>query len=806
MKNKSSLFLLIPILGLILVSLDFALAPGRLSTSIGNFKSFKTTTNGVLITADNAFLSLSVYAPDIVRVRASQKNFGWDFSYAVISPPLGRFAEIKEEKDRLLLATEKLLVIVKKKPVRIQFSNKQGKILNEDDPALGITWLGTEVTCYKRLWSGERFIGLGEKTGPLDRRGRAYENWNTDYPYYGLEADPLYTTLPFFMGIHSSLFYGIFLDNSSKTYFNFGASTDDRFSSFAAACGEMNYYFFGAPSVAEIIEDYTYLTGRMKMPPLWILGYQQCRWSYFPDSEVLTLARTFREKKIPADVIYLDIHYMDNYKIFTWNPERFPKPEEMIARLKEFGFHVVVIVDPGIKVEKGYSAYEDGVNNGYFIRYPDKSFYTGNVWPGRCHFPDFTNPKVREWWGKQFIAYVDKGVEGFWNDMNEPAVWGQRLPEIVEFDFEGQKTTLKEARNVFGMQMARATYEGVRSLMKGKRPFVLSRAGYSGIQRYSALWTGDNVPSDDHLLLGVRLVNSLGISGVALAGPDIGGFGGDPSAELFARWVSIGAFTPFFRNHSAYGTKDKEPWAFGEEIENLAKKYICLRYQLLPYIYSAFYKTTQTGLPVARTLAIDYPFEAAVYRSDFQNQYFFGDSLLVIPAKSSEKFIKAFLPAGVWYRLSNDDFFQGGQEVIIPSELADLPVFVKGGGMIPMQSIVQSTSEKPSEVLQFHLYSGPDKSSFLYYEDDGITYACENGDFYKRLIEFDPQKKQILWQKPEGNYPTKFKTLELVFHGFEQLEEITINQDRKPLRAEQGKPKIKKVAFSNLSREISINW
>ena len=385
---------------------------------------------------------------------------------------------ILDQPDNIVLKTASLVLTITKYPVRFSFYTHHDQLINEDD-VFGTSWNGEQVTTYKKLQDGERFIGLGEKTGPLDRRGHGYENYNTDNFAYSPNADPLYCTIPFYIGVHHNLAYGIFFDNSYKSFFNFGAS-NNRFASFSADTGEMNYYFIFDYSVAGIIKHYTNLTGRMEMPPLWSLGYQQCRYSYYPDKEVLIAANTFRDKDIPADVIVLDIHYMESYKIFTWSKRDFPNPKELISKLKELGFHVVVICDPGIKIENGYKAYEDGAKDDVFIKYPDGTNYAGQVWPGWCNFPDFTNPKAREWWKEQIKEYINVGVTGLWNDMNEIATWGNMLPENIEMDFEGNKSSMRQGRNIYGMQMARSSYEGAKSWMKNHRPFNLTRSGFSG--------------------------------------------------------------------------------------------------------------------------------------------------------------------------------------------------------------------------------------------------------------------------------------------------------------------------------------
>ncbi|MFN4990229.1 MAG: TIM-barrel domain-containing protein, partial [Ignavibacteria bacterium] len=515
--------------------------------AIGTAESVQPTKHGVLFKSKEGTLQVTVYSPSIIKVHITKAGRIPDtLSYAQRQGlvPSSAFSA-QDTPLAYRIETDSMAMIISKNPIRIRFISKSGILLNEDEPAFGTGWIGEEVTTYKRLIPDEKFIGMGEKTGGLNRRGEGFTHWNTDYFGYPTNADPIYMSTPFYIGLHETegakVMYGIFMDNSYKSHFNFGAS-NDRFASFTAEDGDMTYYFIHHSTVSGIIESYTSITGRITLPPLWSLGFQQCRYSYYPDKEVLRVAETFREKNIPADVMYLDIHYMDKYKIFTWNKDRFPDPKGMISSLKQKGFNTAVIIDPGIKVEKGYAAYEEGAKDNLFLKYPDGTDYTGQVWPGWCHFPDFTNPKTRTWWGNSFKSLVDVGIRGFWNDMNEPATWGQRFPDLVEFSFEGLNGTHRRGHNVYGLEMARATFEGTKELLKGERPFILTRAGFSGVQRYSAVWTGDNVSSDDHMMLGVRMLSSLGLVGVPYVGMDIGGFSGNPSKELFARWISIGAF------------------------------------------------------------------------------------------------------------------------------------------------------------------------------------------------------------------------------------------------------------------------
>ncbi len=746
-----------------------------LNQSLGNLISYERDGQHLRLQTGNGTAELTVYEPGIIRLRIYRQAPVPDFSYAVTAKPGNPEFTLTEKEDCLVLETSSLVLEMDRSPLRFTFFTRDHRLLNADDKSFGTSWIGSEVTTYKQLPDGEKFVGLGEKTGNLDRRGSAYENWNTDNPRYGPNDDPLYVTIPFYMGIHNGLVYGIFFDNSHRSRFNFGAS-NDRFSSFGADDGEMNYYFMHAPTVAGIIELYTHLTGRMTMPPIWSLGYQQCRWSYFPDTEVLSIASGFRERKIPLDVMYLDIHHMDNYKIFTWHPVRFSNPGQMIGKLRDMNIHTTLIVDPGIKVEKGYEAYEDGLRKNVFANYPDGRPYTAQVWPGWCHFPDFSKPAAREWWGDKFAPLVNLGVTGFWNDMNEIASWGNGYtPSLVEFDWEGRKTSYREAKNVYGLLMARSTFEGTRKLMNNRRPLNITRAGYAGLQRYTALWTGDNQATDEHMMLGCRLVNSIGLSGVAFTGVDVGGFSKDPSPALFARWIGVGAFTPFFRSHTHHDTRSAEPWSFGERVENISRNYISLRYRLLPYIYSAFRESARTGMPVSRSLAIDFTFDEKIYAYAYQNQYLFGPSILVAPVESTRDLAKVYLPAGSWYDMHDGKRYAGNSEIIAEAPLHRLPLYIRGGSVVPMQAPVQSTAEIAGNTLSLHIYYGNESSDFVYYEDDGVSYNYENGDYLSRKISFNPEAREITIGETEGRYTSRFSQADLIFHGFPENTEFRVN-------------------------------
>ncbi len=753
----------------------------RSDGSLGDLQDFFIEKDGIAGYTSRGDFRLTVFSQNTIRVSISRASYD-DFSYAVIASPAKNKFTIDDTPGALIIKTTSIKLVVQKFPVRFSFYTVEDVLLNEDDAAFGTSWNGEQVTTYKKLQPNERFLGLGEKTGSLDRRGKGYQNWNTDYFGYGVDADPIYATIPFYIGVHSNTAYGIFFDNPYKSFFNFGAS-NNRFASFYADAGEMNYYFIHDDAVGNIIQHYTALTGRMELPPKWSLGFQQCRYSYYPDTEVITAANTFRDKDIPADAIVLDIHYMDEYKIFTWSEKDFSNPSALLKKLNTLGFKVVLICDPGIKIEKGYHTYESGKKENVFLKYPDNTNYEGQVWPGWCHFPDFTKPETRAWWKKQLKSYVNLGIDGFWNDMNEIATWGQMIPENIELDFDGNKTTMRKGRNVYGFQMARATYEGSKALSK-KRPFNLTRSGYSGIQRYGALWTGDNVATDEHLLLGVRLVNSLGLSGVPFAGYDVGGFVGDADQKLFARWISIGALSPFFRGHSMINTRDSEPWAYGEDVEHIARNYIKLRYQLLPYLYSVFFEASKTGMPVQRSLAIDYTHDPKIYEQRFENQYLFGPSILVAPVDSKQEFAKVYLPEGAWYELHTGKKHEGKNEVIVEAPVHKLPIFIKESGIIPVQKATQNTTEK-IDIIEYHVYAGSKEKTFVHYTDDGESFDHEKGNFASREIKFSPKQNQVVLAEQVGDYMDTIKKIKIVFHHFSPLQKLTINGEKHKVKEEQ---------------------
>ncbi len=736
---------------------------------LGNVTAVEPSKSGVLLTCqDNALLRIEFKKSNLLRVTLGRNGqFGPLLSYALQN--LGEKSpniQFSQDQEVVTLKSSELRIEISKAPCRMTVFDNSGNILNQDDPAFGIGWDADEVRCWKTISPDEKFFGLGEKTGNLDKRGSQWEMWNSDVPGYRPTSDPIYQSIPFFIGLRDKQAYGIYFNNSYRTRFNMGAG-NLRYYSFSAEQGNMDYFLIYGPQVDRVVADYTELTGRPPMWPRWALGYQQCRWSYFPESEVITLAETFRNKKIPADVIYLDIHYMNGYRVFTWDKSRFPNPASMLKKLRDMGFRVVTIIDPGVKADSSYFVCKQGLENNYFLKYPDGTNYQGLVWPGVSFFPDFSSSPVQKWWGGLFKNMLDVGVAGFWNDMNEPAVWGQAFPPEVVFDDNGAKSSQKKMHNLYGFLMAQTAYRGNLAANPNQRPFIITRAGFAGEQRFTTVWTGDNVASWEHLELGIRMLQGMGLSGISFAGMDVGGFIGHPTPELYARWIQVGAVSPFFRTHTEYGTEDQKPWSFGENIEEINRKTIRWRYQILPYLYSLMWQSHQSGAPIIRPMFWQFQNDGRAYDWESQQQFLLGRKLLVAPVTREGQYLrKLYLPQGSWMDMRDGAVYSGPADIIVDAPLDKLPVFLKQGGILPMwDEEVQWTDEKPMKELSLVVCCG-DTGSFDLYEDDGATMEYLDGKYRISHLALKEANNSITlsrellhndYQSPVASYNIKFE-------------------------------------------------
>ena len=737
--------------------------------SLGDLVSVAEHGNQVELTAQRGKVRITAVAPGVVRVTYGPGGkLPADHSFAVLPNAFPAQTSFKVSKSDagVELRTDLLLVRVDKSPLRIAFLDTGGKVLSQEQTDHPAAFNGTEFHVWNTMPDDEHYFGLGDKTGPLDHREIAFTNWNTDIFGWQESTDPLYKTIPFFVAMRHGVAYGLFLDNTYRSSFDFGKEARDRYS-FGADGGALDYYFFYGPTPKRVIEQFTQLVGRTPLPPLFALGYQQCRYSYYPESQVREIAAEFRKRKIPADVIYLDIDYQQDNRPFTVNRERFPTFEKMVKDLGNDGFKLVTITDLHIARLPGYRPYDEGAKKDYFVKNPDGSMYVGPVWPGDSVFPDFTRKEVREWWGTLYTDFVKMGIRGFWNDMNEPSVFvpSKTAPLNILHSDEGRITNHREIHNVFGMQNVRATYEGMLRLQPNLRPFVLTRAAYAGTERYAATWTGDNSATWNHMRISVPQLANLGVSGYSFVGADIGGFNGSPTPELLTRWMELGAFNPVYRNHAAKGTRFREPWVDGPEHEAIRKRYIETRYRLLPYIYTSMEESSRTGVPLMRPMFVEFPDEETLTTNG--EEFMFGGSLLVAP--KVWPYVDPYsvtLPKGDWYEYWTGNRVEGGKIISVDPPLDMLPVYVRAGAILTQQPVIQYVGEAPQGSLELRVYPGPQCSGDLYM-DDGNTLAYQHGENLRAHFTCSAASGsvQVEISAPQGPYQPWFKDLQVSIYG-----------------------------------------
>ncbi len=727
-------------IGLLASTLGSGIAAAQGWQHVGRVQRVEKLKDGVELTAGAAKVRVTVFRDGIFRVRvAPDGNFQKDFSWALIESPEPPAVKIEENQKEIRITAGSVVGTVQRAPLLINFSDAAGNALLADEPDLPMAWNGKRVHIWKKMPADENYYGLGDKAGPMNRRNRAFTNWNTDEFGWQESSDPLYKTIPFFIGLRKGVAYGVFFDNTYRSVFDFGKESQDYFS-FGAEGGELNYYFIVGPEPKKIVEQYTAMTGRSPLPPLWTLGYQQSRYSYYPEARAREIVKTLREKKIPADAIYFDIDYQQGNAPFTINREYFPTFEKMISDFRAQGMHTILITDLHIKKDPnhGYAPYDSGMKNDVFVKNPDGSVYVGVVWPGPSVFPDFTLARVRDWWGGLYKDFVGMGAAGFWNDMNEPALF-ERADKTMPLDTvhrldDGTTLDHRAIHNVYGMQNVRATYEGLRKLKPEERPFVLTRAVYSGAQRYAATWTGDNSSTWNHLKMSTPMLLSMGISGYPLVGDDIGGFAGSPTADLLTRWFEVGALNPIYRDHAAKGTSDQEPWVHGPEHEAIRRKYIELRYELMPYLYTGIEEMSRTGIPLMRPVFLEYP-QASDFYGD-NRDFLFGRDFFVAPVTTEMVDAEEIsLPPGEWYDFWTNSKLSSKEKFSLRPRLDEMPLYVRAGAIVPMQPLVQNTGEKPNGPLELRVYlpastMGNDCRGTLY-QDDGHTFAYQKGEILR---------------------------------------------------------------------------
>jgi len=714
--------------------------------------------------------------------------------------------------------TRALIVEIQRKTLRLTVTDLAGNIVQQD--ALPVHYDGAAFRVYKYMPLDEHYFGLGDKTGPLDRRNEAFTLWNTDAYRFQESTDPIYKSIPFFMTFRSGRAAGVLLDDTWRTSFDFGKQLPGVYS-FGAVNGPLDYYILYGPTPKEVVERYAWLTGTPPLPPLWTLGFQQSRFTYYPQSQVLDIAHHLRADHIPADAIYLDIDFQDHHRPFTIDRQGFPDFAGMIAQLKAENFHTVVIADLHIAnlPHSGYAPYDSGIAGDHFVKNPDGSVFSGGVWPGPAVFPDFTRQQTREWWGTLHRDFYKAGVAGFWNDMNEPSVFDtptKTIPEDVihridEPGFATRTATHAEIHDVYGMENSRATFEGLKKLNPNLRPFVLTRATYAGGQRYAATWTGDDSSTWNHLRMTTPMIENLGLSGFAFTGADVGGFAGTVSMPLLTKWLEVGAFQPIDRDHAEKGTGDQEPWIGGPEQEAIRRHFIEERYRLMPYLYTQAEEASRTGLPMVRPLFLEFPNAASDGHPididiNAAGEFLLGPNILVAesPFPDETGSYQAEFPSPDWYDYWTSEKVPkpppaGPPDPALPvvplipltlnirPELATLPVFVRGGSIIPIAPLVQSTNETPQGPLTLRIYAGnPSEPCFgSLYLDDGASYAYQQGAYLrmKFACQIDADGFHLHIDPHEGSYPAWWKEIRAEIYGWTPKQNIaSVKGNAAPLK------------------------
>ncbi|MBI1335218.1 MAG: DUF4968 domain-containing protein [Armatimonadetes bacterium] len=733
----------------------------RYFTKLQRVTGWEKTATGIVAEVDEARLAIDLLRPDTFRFEITPAHGGVDApQYAVCADVASMRTpfSVKEKKGRVELATDQVRVTVHLDPFRLEAHRADGSAIFEtsEDGNLGsYAQLNDSFIVTRMRGEDDVILGLGEKTGRLNRAGRHMTLWNVDVlnpsarreigacdcaggpsnDPRSTEYDPYYISIPFYQTVdEKGNAAGFFVDNLCRAEYDFATEDETRILFYG---GRYVEYFFAGPRLENVLEAYTALTGRMGTPPLWSLGYHHCRWHPYSQEDVLKHAKTYRKKGIPCDSIWLDIDHMNGYRVFTWNPKLLPEPAKMLSSLTKLGFRSVTIIDPGVKVEPGYSVYDSGLAKNAFCRTEGGAVYQGQVWPGKTAFPDFASAVAREWWGELNAKHIQFGLAGIWNDMNEPAT-GDIPASAMRFD--GGKYSHGMYHNGYAMLMAMGTAEGLKKALPNQRPFVLSRAGSAGIQRYAANWLGDNMSRWEHLAMSLPMSLGLGLSGQPFIGADIGGFGENSSPELLVRWMQVATLTPFCRNHNDAGNVDQYPWSFGAKTEAACHAAIDLRYRLMPYLYTTFVESATTGLPIMRPLLME-----DLSLSEVDDEYLFGSSLLIAPVLAPKVRARSVaLPSGEWI-----DWWTGARcegTVWSQAPLDRIPLFARAGSVVPMWTEAPpSTMGYHPEVVELRVFvpSVDGEWGSMLVEDDGESFAFERGERLTTTIRVVRKGKKL---------------------------------------------------------------
>ena len=694
--------------------------------TLGRLLAVEQSAKDIVFSFESSDLVLTPLRPNLIRHTWMPKH--WRLyaepvtgSFAVTRRlwPAGPPAMISEASDTVQVKCGDLLIEATRNPFHLSYSTIDGGTFLEEVPEGGLWWSYWDYALRFKLAPEDHFYGLGQadqldRSFDLDHRGHLHEVWNQHTP-------PSSTILPALQSLRG---YGLLIDNPRRAIWDLGHSDPSTFS-YKASGGGLQYYVFSGPDLPKLLRTYLELTGYPPMPPRWALGLLQSRYGYRNRRELESVARTFRDKKLPCDALILDVYWFREMGDLAFDFLDWPDAPEMIARLKQQGFRIILIEEPYVTTRS--RNYDEALSKGYLAKRYDGSAYTFDFWPGECALIDFSNPAAREWWAEKHRPLLEMGVDGWWSDLNEPAKHYQDM-----LHYAGSAPMV---HNLISLAMHQSIFEATARYAPTRRPFMLSRAAFAGSQRYgAALWSGDVDMTFAALRKQVAVGLHTGLAGFPLWGSDIGGFGfdGKCTAELYARWFQFGAFCPLCRPHGDQ-TEAREPWQFGPEIETICRKYLALRYRLLPYIYSAVHQACTNGIPVMRALVVDFPQDPAA--RNISDQYLFGPAILVAPiVEEGATQRKVYLPAGAWTDFWNEVTHTGPQWIEVSAPLDMLPLFVRQGAIIPLGPDLQYSSQRSPDPLALEIYRGASQS-FTLYEDDGETLDYINGAFAETDIE-----------------------------------------------------------------------
>lgn len=650
-------------------------------------------------------------------------------------------------------------------------------------PFFEISDLKTEVVLNIKLGTNDIVYGLGENLRGINKRGYQYESFCSDEPKHLPGKKSLYAAHNFFI-VHGERNYGVYIDFAGKISYDIGFSNIDEMNVLVDGCDFDIYIFQG--DLNEIVRQFRKSIGMNYVPPKWGFGYQQSRWSYETAEIVSEIANGFNEYDIPCDAIYLDIDYMERFKDFSVSDERFPSFKTFTQNMLEDDIKLIPIIDAGVKIEKDYDIYEEGIEHDYFCTDAEGKPFVAAVWPGKVHFPDFLNENARKWFGSKYQFLLDQGIKGFWNDMNEPAIFysEKRLKETFEWlkahenknldiytffemmekvqglsnsidDYKsmyhmvsGKRVNHYDVHNLFGYNMTRAADEGFKAYNENQRVLMITRASHIGMAKHSGIWTGDNQSWWEHLKLNIQMMPSLNMVGFLYSGADTGGFADDVSPELMVRWMQFSLFTPLLRNHSAMGTKMQEPWRFEKKIRQQIRNVIRLRYALVPYLYSEFMKATINYDMMFKPLSFVYHDTAS---KSVEDQLLVGDALMVAPIyEQNGRGRMVYLPekmllwkANAFENINGDQFeeVEAGYHYI-KAELYELLIFIRPNKILPLVAPMNRVSKLFTEELLVIGYGGTNATYDLY-DDDGESFAFKANQYSIASLSVDESKKVV---------------------------------------------------------------